>query len=281
MLMSTYTRRGILYRCRTTGIPLLCLALFMAACTHAAPQPGKSSAFARLVPAEQIEQQSALQYTALKNKASKSNALVPLSDPQFKRISRIAARLIPQATRWNPRAAQWNWEVVLLRSDQINAFCMPAGKIAFYTGLLDKLQPTDDEIAAVMGHEMAHALREHARAQAGKGGLTQIGANILGQAIGAGQYAQLFETGGQLLVLKYSRDDETEADLAGVDIAARAGFDPRAALSLWKKMSAAGGSSPPQWLSTHPANSTRIRDIEGYLPQVLPAYESARGTLKP
>jgi predicted Zn-dependent protease len=126
----------------------------------------------------------------------------------------------------------------------------------------------------VMGHEIAHALREHAREQAGKNTLTRLGAAGLSIATG-GKYDGLVSTGANLLSLSYSRSDETDADLVGLDIAARAGYDPRAGISLWKKMSAANKGAPPQWLSTHPSGPSRIKEIEKNLPDVMPLYQRA------
>ena len=153
---------------------------------------------------------------------------------------------------------------------------MPGGKIAFYTGILEKLKLTDDETAMIMGHEMAHALREHARERMGKTSATQIGASLLSSLLGLGSTGDtLLNMGGQLLTLKFSRANESEADLVGMELAARAGYDPRAGISLWKKMAAASNGAPPQWLSTHPASGTRIQEMEAAMPQVLPLYERA------
>jgi predicted Zn-dependent protease len=153
---------------------------------------------------------------------------------------------------------------------------MPGGKIAYYTGILDQLKLTDDEVAQVMGHEIAHALREHARARMGKGAATNIGASIVSQVLGLGDLGRTVAGYGvELISLKFSRDDETEADLVGLELAARAGYDPRAGVTLWKKMQAASKGAPPQWLSTHPAGNTRITEIEKALPLVLPLYERA------
>ncbi len=237
---------------------------------------GKPSALRNLVPAEQLERQSAQQYASLKRQAAEQRALAPEGHPQVRRLRSIAERLIPHAKRFNPRADQWRWEVNLIGSRQINAFCMPGGKIAFFTGILETLKLSDDEVAIVMGHEIAHALREHARERIAKSGLTQLGANLLGQLIGGGKYAGAFEVGGSLLTLKFSRNEETEADVVGMDLAARAGFDPRAGVTLWQKMSQAGKGAPPQWLSTHPSGPNRIREIEKHLPEVLPLYERTR-----
>lgn len=242
---------------------------------------GKPSALSNLVPAEQLERKSAQEYGSLKRQASEQRALAPEGHPQLQRLRAIAARLIPYSKRFNPRAEQWRWEVNLIGSRQINAFCMPGGKIAFFTGILDILKLTDDEVAIVMGHEIAHALREHARARIAKNELTHLGASLLGQFIGGGRYAGAFEAGGSLLTLKFSRDDESEADVVGMDLAARAGFDPRAGVTLWQKMTQASKGAPPQWLSTHPSGPHRISEIQKHLPVVLPLYEkSSEGARK-
>jgi predicted Zn-dependent protease len=153
---------------------------------------------------------------------------------------------------------------------------MPGGKIVFYIGILDQLKLTDDEVAMVMGHEMAHALREHARERMGKTAATRIGASVLSAFLGLGNTGDaLLNMGGQLLTLKFSREDESEADIVGMELAARAGFDPAAGVTLWQKMMAAAKGAPPQFLSTHPAGETRIKDIQGKLPRVQPIYSRA------
>lgn len=238
---------------------------------------GKNSAFSNLVPAADVERTAQVQYSELLQKAAQQNALGPANHPQVLRLRAIAQKIIPHALAWNPRAKDWKWEVNLIGSKQINAFCMPGGKIVFYTGILEQLKLTDDEVAMVMGHEVAHALREHARERMGKSAATNIGANILSQLLGAGAIGQqLIGGGAQLMSLNFSRSDETEADLVGMELGARAGYDPRAGITLWQKMSAASKGAPPQWLSTHPSGSTRIAEMERNLSKVLPLYERAR-----
>ena len=234
---------------------------------------GGNSLFSRLVPADTVEQSAGQQYAEMLQQAAAQNALGGKNHPQVRRLRAIAQRIIPHAIGWNPRAKDWRWEVNLIGSRQINAFCMPGGKIAFYTGILDQLQLTDDEVATVMGHEIAHALREHARARMGKNAATGIGANLLSNVLGLGQLGQTVTSyGAQLLTLQFSRSDESDADLVGMELAARAGFDPRAGVTLWQKMAAASQGAPPQWLSTHPSGNTRIADIQANLPKVLPLY---------
>jgi len=235
-----------------------------------------------LAPEDQINQQSAQQYTALMGQAQQKGALVPASDPQVKRLRAIAQRIIPQTARWNPKAKTWNWQVNLLKSNQVNAFCMPGGRIAFFTGIIDKLKLTDDEIAAVMGHEIAHALREHGRERQSKATGTSLITGIGGAVLSAWtgyDVRGLANTAGQVVVLKFSRDEEREADLVGLDIAARAGYDPRAGIALWQKMaSLEGRGAPIELLSTHPGGTHRIEQMQAHMNVLLPLYARARGT---
>lgn len=238
---------------------------------------GGNSAFSKLVSADDVEASAADEYAKLLAEARGKGTLVSADNVQVKRLRAISQRLIPIASEWNDRARSWKWEVNLLDSKEINAFCMPGGKIAFYTGILQNLKLSDDEVAMVMGHEMAHALREHAREQMGKGAATGIGASLLSQLLGLGDVGQtVTRYGAQLLTLKFGREDESEADLVGMELAAKAGFDPRSAVTLWKKMDASNSGAPPEWLSTHPSGSARIAQIEANLPRVLPFYERAR-----
>jgi predicted Zn-dependent protease len=237
---------------------------------------GQPSVVRKLVPAVSLERQAAEEFSQLKRQAAAKKALAADDHPQTQRLRQIAARLIPHAGRFNARARQWQWEVILIGSPQANAFCMPGGKIAVFSGLLLGLQLTDDEAAVVMGHEIAHALREHARERIAKSELTRLGASLLGEFVGRGKYAGLFDMGGRLMTLKFSRDDEIEADTVGLELAARAGYDPRAGISLWRKMLAASKGAPPQWLSTHPSGNNRIAEIERHLPEVMPLYERSK-----
>ncbi len=237
-----------------------------------------TSVLARLVPAEDVEKSAGQQYAQMMQQAKAKNALAPKDHPQLIRLRAIAKNLIPFTAEWNERAKGWQWEVNLISSNQVNAFCMPGGKIAFYTGILDQLKLTDDEAAMVMGHEIAHALREHARERIGKGAATNIGAGLVSQIFGLGQLGQTVTNyGAQLLTLQFGREDESESDLVGMELGARAGYDPRAAVTLWQKMGAISKGAPPQWLSTHPSGATRIAEIEANLPRVMPLYQKARG----
>ena len=260
----------------------LCAATAWPALAREGVDVGANSAFSKLVPAETVERSATQQYAQMLQQASSQRALGPKDNAQVRRLRAIAQRIIPFTGVWNPRARDWQWEVNLIGSQQVNAFCMPGGKIAFYSGILNQLKLSDDEVAMVMGHEVAHALREHARKRMGKNAVTQ-GAARLGGAVVAGVLGidpRLTDAaargGANLLTLEFSREDESEADLVGMELAARAGYDPRAGVSLWQKMGAANKNAPPQWLSTHPSGKSRIKEIEANLPKVLPLYERAR-----
>jgi predicted Zn-dependent protease len=201
------------------------------------------------------------------------------ADPQMTaRVRAIASRVVRSSGAFRPDAASWNWEINLIRSDEVNAWCMPGGKIVVYSGLISKLQLNDDELAAVIGHEIAHALREHARERASEqltsGLLIQGGAAVLGVGRAGADLVEMVYTVTK--GLPNSRLHESEADRIGVELAARAGFDPRAAISLWRKMAANDAGGGPQWLSTHPSANSRIRELEVYANRVMPLYEQAR-----
>ena len=229
-----------------------------------------------LVSEESLERQSSLEYEKLKINAAKKHKLASDSDPRLKHLRLIAERILPHTAKFNAHAGQWRWEVNLIDSPQINAFCMPGGKIVFYTGILTNINLSDDEVGIVMGHEIAHALREHVRDREAKRELTDKGLSILNEKIGGGRYEKLFEESGELLNLSFSRKDESDADIVGLELAAKAGIDPRAGISLWSKMIAASkDNAPPQWLSTHPSGPNRIKSIELHLPEVMPIYQQS------
>jgi predicted Zn-dependent protease len=238
---------------------------------------GSASGLRKLVPAETLENSARQQYTQVLAEARAQNALAPDGHPQLQRLHTIAQNLIPHTTPWNKRARDWKWQVNLIGSKQINAWCMPGGKIAFYTGILEQLRLNDDEVAMIMGHEMAHALREHARERLAKTQATGFGLSIASQLLGLGSLGDAAANlGTQLLTLKYSRDDETESDLVGLEIAARGGYRPEASVTLWQKMQAASGNGGPSFLSTHPSGNNRIEELQANLPKVQHLYEQAR-----
>jgi predicted Zn-dependent protease len=198
------------------------------------------------------------------------------------RVRSIAQPLIAQAAALRPETRHWQWEVHVLKSDQVNAWCMAGGKIAVYTGLLQKIRPTDDELAQVLGHEIAHALLSHqaekmSRLQVQKLGL---GLGVLAGAIAGynlGGVAGLADTVATVsLQLPNSRKAESEADAVGIELAAKAGYDPFAAISLWEKMIKVGGSGGPDWLSTHPNPEQRLQSMRVKAQQLMPVYEANR-----
>jgi predicted Zn-dependent protease len=253
------------------------LALGWPGAAAAADAECKRSRLTGAVPAETVESAARQQYLQLVRDAQSKNALAPPDDPQLQRLRYIASRIIPLTPACNERAREWRWEVQLLRSSSLNAFCMPGGKIAFFSGILSRLRLNDDEVAMIMGHEAAHALLEHARERMAKSTGTNIGLRLLAAVFGLGNLGDLAAQGlSQLASLKFSRDDESEADALGLVLAARAGYDPRAGVTLWQKMGAAtGDKSPPAWLSTHPAGPERVKEIQQRLPRALPEFQRA------
>lgn len=272
-------RRALL----ASSVALSCLAMApVPVMAREGVEVGANSPMTKLVPADGLERSAGQQYAQMVQQAGAKNALAPANHPQLKRLRGIAQRIIPLAVAWNPRARDWRWEVNLFGSPQINAFCMPGGKIAFYTGILEQLKLSDDEVAMVMGHEIAHALREHARERIAKNtatqGIARLGGAVVAGIFGVDPYLtdMVARGGANLLTLEFSREDESEADLVGMELAARAGYDPRSGVSLWQKMGAASKGAPPQWLSTHPSGKSRIAEIEKNLPKVMPLYERTR-----
>ena len=265
---------------------ILALLLAASAPAHAQAQPRNEGVEVHksrflVLPASTVERSAAGQYAQLMRQASQKNAL-NVERRQVERLRNIARTLIPHSTRFNKDAQRWRWEVNLISSRTVNAFCMPGGKIAFFTGIIDALQLTDAEVAAIMGHEIAHALLEHGRARMSENIAKQLGIVAIASYFNLGQLSteMLAQAANLMVSLPYARKHETDADLVGLELAARAGYDPRAAADVWRKMSklaAAGGrGQPPQFASTHPSHDTRIRDIEANLPKVLPFYESGR-----
>ncbi|PYC28563.1 peptidase M48 [Aquipseudomonas alcaligenes] len=226
---------------------------------------------------QEVNQMYAQSYQQTLSQAA-SQGVLDKSSKNARRVDAIARRLIAQAPVFRADAAQWDWQVNLIDSPELNANCGPGGKIIVYSGLIEKLQLTDAEIAAVMGHEIAHALREHSReamskaygielAKQGAGALLGLGEGGTALADAAVQYG---------MMLPNSRANENEADIIGLELSARAGYDPNAAISLWQKMSRAGGGAPPEFMSTHPSSGSRIEALRAAIPRVMPLYEQAR-----
>jgi predicted Zn-dependent protease len=267
------------------ALAIAAAALLLAACQTVQTTQGgevgvdRKQTMTSLVTSEQVERQAAQEYAQVLAEAQKKG-LLNQNPQQVQRVRTVAARLVPQVAVFRKDAVNWKWEANVLTSKDINAWCMPGGKIAVYTGLIERLKLTDDELAAVMGHEIAHALREHARERMGRQMATEtatvVGAVALEIFTGVRldpQVAGAFSTA--MFVLPNSRENEQEADFIGVELAARGGYDPRAALTLWQKMGQASAGGPPEWLSTHPSNETRLRELQAYVQKVTPLYEKA------
>ena len=232
-----------------------------------------------LVVSDQRVQQLSKQAFQQEIAAARAKGLLDTNPAQLARLQKISQRLIAQTGAYRSDARQWSWEVHVIKSNELNAHVLPGGKIVFYSGIIDRLNLTDAEIAAIMGHEMAHALREHTRERLSREVATQTGIGIAASVLGLSQgQAQLAGLAGDLGISRpNSRTQETEADLMGLELMARAGYDPNAAVSLWRKMQSAGGrGEPPQFLSTHPVSSTRIATIQSLLPRVMPLYQQSR-----
>ena len=229
-----------------------------------------------LVSEQSVEQGAQKAYAGEVQQASADGKLN--ADPALtSRIRRIAGRLIPVTATFRPDAPEWKWEVNTLTTPDINAYAMPGGKIMVYSGLVEKLQLSDAEIAAVLGHEISHALREHTRERVSRDYEQKVA--LLGLAVITGVDPSVMDLADSVasvtFQLPHSREQEAEADVMGLELMARAGYDPHAAITLWQKMIAAEKNAPPQFLSTHPASANRIADLERHIPQVLPLYQAA------
>lgn len=257
------------------------VALLAAGCqTVQTTQPGAVGVDRKqhmLVSEEEIEKGSQEAYHQELQKAKDKRALN--SDQQtYQRVQTIVRRLIPQTGTFRPDAPKWNWEVNVQTTDDVNAYCMPGGKIMVYTGLIEQLHATDAELAAVIGHEIAHALREHSRERISRAYAEQVA--LAGIALATGASNTTMQLASQVSAvtfeLPHSREQEAEADRIGLELMARAGYDPNAAIALWQKMGKLAQGGPPEFLSTHPSGESRIRDLEAAVPRVLPLYQAAK-----
>ena len=237
-----------------------------------------------LVSEQQAISGSASAYSSMIGQFSKKNKL-EAGTPRVDRVKQITNRLVAEAVRFRPDAANWHWEVEVIEEPKIvNAFCLAGGKMGIYTGFWEKLNASDDEIAAVMGHEIGHALASHTREKMSVGMAAGVGATLLAALVSArssdpnlfARSRDLFSgAAGLAVTLPNSREAETEADQIGIELAARAGFDPRAAVTLWEKMAKEGGRAP-EFLSTHPSPENRAERLKTLIARVDPLYERAR-----
>jgi predicted Zn-dependent protease len=263
------------------GLLVMVLAWALAGCetvqTTERGAVGVDRAQRMMISAEQINTAAAQSYRETLQEAS-AKGILNRDAALVNRVRTVANRLIPAAGAFRPDSLKWAWEVNVLTAKDVNAWCMPGGKIAVYTGLIETLKLTDAELAAVMGHEIAHALREHGREkasqQAAQNALIGVGAALLGLGEGV---ASLANIAAQVTYgLPNSREFEREADRIGVELAARAGYDPRAAITLWQKMGQASSSGVPGFLSTHPSAADRSQDLQKYAEQVMPLYQASQ-----
>ena len=221
-----------------------------------------------------LNQQAAQHYVQIVQQA-KSRQVLDVSSPTAQRVHRVFNRLRPYADQANRTGIPFQWQMNVIRSKEMNAWAMPGGKMVIYTGMVERLQLTDDEIAAVIGHEMTHVLLEHSKKAIGGQMLTGIGGFILAGTTGID--GNLVGLGSDLLANKpFSRYQENEADAGGVRLMALAGYHPQAAISVWEKMSRAESGGSIAILSTHPAHRSRIAAIQRMLPEVMPVYQSRR-----
>ncbi len=214
------------------------------------------------------------QYVQTMSQLSSEGKLV--TDPKvLNRIDTITGRLVAQAILLRPDTKAWEWSVQVIDDPKtVNAWCMAGGRMAVYTGLIEKVQPTDDELAQVMGHEISHALANHTAERMSVAMASQLGALAVGIASdSAAGMAGAQAAAALAITLPNSRSSETEADRIGIELAAKAGYDPRSAATLWEKMGKAGGKGPPQFLSTHPAPGNRQATLAALAPQMMTYYQ--------
>ena len=256
---------------KTRLLPTFVLAVVLAGC-QTNPVSGRKQLV--LVSEEQAQASSAQAYAQTVNAAQQKGKLG--TDAALNaRVKRITDRLIAQAGDMYPPSRNWKWSVAVIDEPTLNAWCMPGGKMAIYTGIIRKLNLSDDEIAQVMGHEISHAILGHGRERMSRAIATQGGLE-LGSILAGRDLTGLAPVADIALTLPNSRESESEADRYGIELAARAGYDPHAAISLWEKMSRASGNGPPQFLSTHPAPANRIQALNALVPKMMPIYEKAR-----
>ena len=257
---------------------VLAIATLLSACANTT-RPGavgvNRSQF-MMVSSAEVERLSAVSYNQ-QNQKAKKNVLVT-SGPTYDRLKVIANRLIPQTQEFRDDTRQWDWRLTLIDAPTLNASCAPGGKITFYTGIIEQLNLNDDEIAAIMGHEIAHALREHGRERVSQAMAQNLAVNVAMAA--AGGYGSAVSAANQVahyvFVLPNSRENESEADAIGLELAARAGYNPNGAITVWQKMiKATKEKSSPEFLSTHPSGETRIEQLSALIPAVEPLYKAA------
>jgi len=239
-----------------------------------------------LVSESQAISQSAVAYNEMMGDFGKKKE-IETGTARAAKVHEITNRLVAQAVRFRPDSASWKWEVQVINDPKtVNAFCMAGGKMAIYTGMWDKLNASDEEIAMVMGHEISHALAGHTQERMSVAMTSTVVAQAAAIALSSSESTRgLAMTGTQLAAvyavqMPNSRTSESEADAIGLEIAARAGYDPRAAVTLWEKMGRLG-STPPEFLSTHPSPENRAARLKELGAKVQPHYEAAKANPPP
>ncbi len=255
-------------------------AVVASAAAAAQTDGGNSAMFRNRVPPEQIEQQADQQYALLIAAAAREKRLLGDKNKTVLRVRAIATKLIPYALKWNDRSRDWHWEINVIEARPIEALCLPGGKLVITTGMLERLHLSDNELAMLLGHEIAHGLREHARDHAQTD--TPRSARSIARLFGLARIAGLNDTPPSdtaWLALAYTHDDEIEADVIGSEVAARAGYDPRAAISLWYKLDGVNRLARQPYVQTHPFDGRRIVDMQKHMRDMLALY--ARAVSKP
>ncbi|WP_233271598.1 M48 family metallopeptidase [Paraburkholderia acidiphila] len=240
---------------------------------------GNAAVYRNLIPSPMLEAQATAEFNEIVRGAAHSNRLYAESDPHVQRVRAFVDRLAPYALKWSDRVKNWKWEVAVIRSNDIRMYALPGGKIVVYGGLLDRVKLNDNEFGMLLGHEIAHAVREHVRERLGEQQAAQIESGAVPQLFGLADLGVFpLGIGSQLVEMHYGRADETEADVIGSDIASRAGFDPRAALTLWDKLSVATRADRDQgFIYVHPYTPARRADIAKRLADMMPLYAKAIG----
>jgi predicted Zn-dependent protease len=230
-----------------------------------------------LVPASEIEAGAAQAYEA-ELKTARDKGVLNTDKAQLNRVTTIAKRIVAATPAFRADATGWNWQFNVQKTKELNAYCMPGGRIMVYSGLIESLDLTDAELATVIAHEVAHALREHTRERVSRAYGQQLVlsgvAAVTGVSEGTANLANMIAQ--VTFQLPFSRDQESEADTIGLELMARAGYDPREALTLWSKMSKAEQGGQPKFLSTHPSPKDRTKNIQKLLPRVLPFYNARK-----
>jgi len=269
-----------MHKVYTLFIASIMLVITGCASTTNSSSSGVTRSQFMLLPSSTVDGMSAKAYTQTLDKAKQKNTL-NVDKAMYNRVNGISQKLIKQVGVFRQDAIKWDWEVNVEKNDAVNAYCMPGGKIMVLTGLVEKINATDDELAAVIGHEIAHALREHGRERMSQAYVQQFGLKALAATLGGGTSGALLSKGASMgsqlfFALPNGREQERESDRIGLELAARAGYNPDAAVTLWQKMGAQSKNAPPEFFSTHPSSANRIADLKALAPKVRPYYEAAK-----